>query len=243
MCLLAGWAKYLAMLCRKLRTFVTGNHTRVSQKKKKVSIQEYIGVLHTLIYPFLLHIQALMLSFKKKRPWCCDHTFDNFLVASVSIRFIKVTTSCTLNASLSIAKSTLLASKPKNWLTNELTIYSVVFSFLICYFNNKPLDETTSSKVPAWNHLHKITFQNQLLPWYFCAFAKLWVLSEIVQSPTFLLHIPIRGTDMYLEGLIMGYQLVSQNFEHTRIGMCTLLVRRIMHCLHVLLAGVFLMSI
>jgi len=23
----------------------------------------------------------------------------------------------------------------------------------------KPLDETTSSKVLAWNHLHKITFQ------------------------------------------------------------------------------------
>jgi hypothetical protein len=28
MCL-AGWAKYLAMLCRELRTFVTGNHTRI----------------------------------------------------------------------------------------------------------------------------------------------------------------------------------------------------------------------
>jgi hypothetical protein len=28
----------------------------------------------------------------------------------------------------------ILTSKPKNWLTKEMTIYLVVFSFLICYF-------------------------------------------------------------------------------------------------------------
>jgi len=33
--------------------------------------------------------------------------------------------------------------------------------------------------------------------------------------------------------LVRGHQSVSQNFEHTSIGKRTLLVRRIMHCLHI----------